>query len=393
MNIIDIFCGCGGLTEGFLSTKKFNTLAIIDWDKPSLDTLKHRMKTKWGYSNIEDISIHYDIQNIQKLINGFNDELYGKSQGLNKILGNNKVDLIVGGPPCQAYSLAGRVRDKNGMKDDYRNYLFESFVKLVSIYKPKAFIFENVLGMLSAKPGDILITDRIREAFNKAGYEISEDLRREAVFNMSYYGIPQERKRVIIFGVKKSQKSNISLFYENLRNKEKLEQEPLKNYLKGLPKFRPVSFNENLYTYKSIDKNNLKNHIPRKQSKRDVEIFKILTKDIETEKYEYISTQERIDLYKKFTGRKTNFFKHNVLKYDKPSNTIPAHLYKDGLRHIHPDSKQARTITPREAALIQSFPNDFEFLGSQTDQFKMIGNAVPPRFSKLIAETLLNLFN
>ena len=177
MNIIDIFCGCGGLTEGFLSTKKFNTLAIIDWDKPSLDTLKHRMKTKWGYSNIEDISIHYDIQNIQKLINGFNDELYGKSQGLNKILGNNKVDLIVGGPPCQAYSLAGRVRDKNGMKDDYRNYLFESFVKLVSIYKPKAFIFENVLGMLSAKPGDILITDRIREAFNKVCYEISEDLR------------------------------------------------------------------------------------------------------------------------------------------------------------------------------------------------------------------------
>ena len=81
------------------------------------------------------------------------------------------------------------------------------------------------------------------------------------------------------------------------------------------------------------------------------------------------------------------------MKYDKPSNTIPAHLYKDGLRHIHPDSKQARTITPREAALIQSFPNDFEFLGSQTDQFKMIGNAVPPRFSKLIAETLLNLFN
>lgn len=392
MNIIDIFCGCGGLTEGFLSTKKFKTLAVIDWDKPSLDTLKLRMKTKWGYSNIDNISIYYDIRNIQKLINGFDDEFYGKNEGLKKILSDEKIELIIGGPPCQAYSLAGRVRDKNGMKDDYRNYLFESFVKLVSVYKPKAFIFENVQGILSAKPGDILITDRIRDAFDRVGYVISEDLRNEAVFDMSYYGIPQERKRVIIFGVKRGQKSKISTFYKNLRSKEQHEQETLEKYLVDLPKFKPVKFSENLYSYKPIDNNYLNNHVPRRQSIRDVEIFKILTKDIENQKYEYSSSQARIELYEKFTGRKTNFFKHNVLKYDKPSNTIPAHLYKDGLRHIHPDSKQARTITPREAAIIQSFPNDFQFLGSQSDQFKMIGNAVPPKFSKLIADTLLNLF-
>ena len=93
------------------------------------------------------------------------------------------MDFIIGGPPCQAYSLAGRVKDKNGMRDDYRNYLFESFVELVKIYKPKGFIFENVLGILTAKPGGKLITERIKN-FEEIGYSISVNLREDAVFNM-----------------------------------------------------------------------------------------------------------------------------------------------------------------------------------------------------------------
>ena len=217
MNIVDLFCGCGGLTEGFLTTRKFTTLAIVDWDKPSLETLKNRMKTKWNYDNIDDISIHFDLQKIDQLQDGFSDEIYGESKGLKSIVGNKKVDLIIGGPPCQAYSIAGRVQDKNGMKEDYRNFLFESFVKLVDIYKPKAFIFENVMGILSAKPGDQLITDRIYKAFDKIGYTISDDLRKDALFDMSYYGIPQERKRVIIYGVPSKKSEKITEFYRELR--------------------------------------------------------------------------------------------------------------------------------------------------------------------------------
>ena len=393
MNIIDLFCGCGGLTEGFLATKKFRTLALIDWDKPSLETLIKRMETKWDYKNVKDISIHYDLQKIKEILYGFEDSFYGNSNGLDYIIKKRKVDFIIGGPPCQAYSFAGRVKDKNGMRDDYRNYLFESFVELVKIYKPKGFIFENVLGILTAKPGGKLITERIIKSFEEIGYSISVNLREDAVFNMAHFGIPQERKRVIIFGVPKTDDKKISEFYSSLRIHESKEKEILKGHLNGLPKFSPVKSKNNLYEYKTNKPDLIKNHIPRKHNKRDIEIFKILTRDIEDKLFKYESTESRIKLYKKHTGKKSNFHKHHVLRLDKPSNTIPAHLYKDGLRHIHPDSKQARSITPREAAIIQSFPNDFEFLGSQTDQFKMIGNAVPPKFSKLMADTLLNLFS
>ena len=127
------------------------------------------------------------------------------------------VDGVIGGPPCQAYSFAGRVKDKNGMRDDYRNYLFESFVELVKIYKPKGFIFENVLGILTAKPGGKLITERIIKSFEEIGYSISVNLREDAVFNMAHFGIPQERKRVIIFGVPKTDDKKISEFLPKVK--------------------------------------------------------------------------------------------------------------------------------------------------------------------------------
>ena len=136
-----------------------------------------------------------------------------------------------------------------------------------------------------------------------------------------------------------------------------------------------------------------KNHEPRKHSERDIEIFKMLTEDILSGAEKYISSKALIQLYKEKTGKDSKFHKYNVIREDKPSNTIPAHLYKDGLRHIHPDPKQARTITVREAARIQTFDDDFEFLGSRGDQYKMIGNAVPPQFSKIIAETVALMFS
>ena len=150
INVIDLFSGCGGLTDGFLQTGKYKTLAAVDWELPTIQTLKKRLSLKWNYDlSLENI-IHFDIQRTEELINGFNDPTYGKNKGLDKIIGFKNVDLIIGGPPCQAYSIAGRVRDKNGMQDDYRNFLFESYVKIVSHYQPKAFVFENVEGILSA---------------------------------------------------------------------------------------------------------------------------------------------------------------------------------------------------------------------------------------------------
>lgn len=394
LNVIDLFAGCGGLTDGFLQTGRFNTLAAVDWEYPTVQTLKKRLITKWNY-DFDDVNVlHFDIQRTYELINGYNDPVFGVSEGVDSLIKNKTVDLILGGPPCQAYSIAGRVRDENGMQDDYRNYLFESYVKMVQHYQPKAFVFENVEGILSAKPGGIQIVDRIKSAFDEIGYEITNNLRTSALFDTSFYNVPQKRKRVIIFGVPKSEHSSriVRNFYAQLKGKASKSPMSSKTAFENLPKIFPCQ-NSAKHSH-SVKLNGVplpKNHEPRTHSNRDVEIFKLLTNDIKSGEEKYTSSQALIQLYKEKTGKDSNFHKYHVIREDKPSNTIPAHLYKDGLRHIHPDPEQARSITVREAARIQSFDDDFEFLGSKGDQYKMIGNAVPPKFAKIIAETVFEV--
>lgn len=396
INIIDLFAGCGGLTDGFLQTNFFNTLAAVDWEFSAVKTLKNRLITKYNYSidTVEKKILYFDIQNIDKLLYGYNDEKYGKSDGFKNIIGTNKVDLIIGGPPCQAYSIAGRVRDNNGMKDDYRNFLFESYIKIVSYTKPKFFIFENVEGILSAKPGNILITDRIRDSFFKIGYDIPNNLRETALFDLSYYGVPQKRKRIIIFGVRKDLgKEKIDLFYDKLKSFKNEYITNADTALNHLPKLYPLQSDlEKRTSHQAAEKHFFKNHEPRFHNQRDIDIFNILTKDIEDKVFKYLTAESLKKLYEEKTGKKSNFHKYNVIKKHLPSNTIPAHLYKDGLRHIHPDSNQSRTITVREAARLQSFDDDFEFLGTKGDQYKMVGNAVPPEFARQIAESIIPFF-
>ncbi len=394
INVIDLFAGCGGLTDGFLQTGKYHTLAAVDWEFPTVETLKNRLEQKWEYDLNKNNILHFDIQRTEELINGFNDSVYGSSVGLDKLIETNNVDLIVGGPPCQAYSIAGRVRDENGMQDDYRNFLFESYVNLVDHYKPTAFVFENVEGILSAKPGGISIVKRIKKAFNEIGYEITNDLRNNALFDTSYFNVPQKRKRVIIFGVPKNEesKNKINSFYSKMKSKASREPLNSKTAFEYLPKIFPDP--NNLKHSHSVKLNGVplpKNHEPRKHSNRDIDIFKLLAEDIKSGRELYTSSKALIELYKQRTGKDSNFHKYHVIREDKPSNTIPAHLYKDGLRHIHPDPEQARSITVREAARLQTFDDDFEFLGSRGDQYKMIGNAVPPAFSKIIAETVVEV--
>lgn len=395
INVIDLFAGCGGLTDGFLQTGKYNTLAAVDWELPTVQTLKKRLNKKWNYDLDRNNILHFDIQRTDELIYGYEDSKFGKSEGLDNIVGDKNVDLIVGGPPCQAYSMARRVRDKNGMQDDYRNFLFESYVKMVNHFQPKSFVFENVEGILSAKPGEISIVKRVRQAFEEIGYEITENLRENALFDTSYYNVPQKRKRVIIFGVHKNENSTkqVRRFYSLMKQKASLEPLNSKVAFENLPKIYPSKLNhKHSHTVKLNGVASPNNHEPRMHSERDIEIFKMLTEDILSGTEKYISSKALIQLYKEKTGKDSKFHKYHVIREDKPSNTIPAHLHKDGLRHIHPDPNQARTITVREAARIQTFDDDFEFLGSRGDQYKMIGNAVPPQFSKVIAETVCEIF-
>lgn len=403
LNTIDLFAGCGGLTDGFEQSNFYNTLACVEWEKMPCLTLSKRLKEKWSL-DAEKIVIRFDIQRIEELFNGWqNDENFGKHEGLLSIVGEKKVDLIVGGPPCQAYSIAGRIRDENGMNDDYRNFLFESYIKVVDKFRPKAFIFENVEGLLSAKPGGIPIVERITKAFSEIGYDISHDLRRFALLDCSKFGVPQVRKRVIILGLNREAiKDNPQIalydFYKvilkkYLSTKIFSVRDAIEDMPKMFPVENPIKKNGQLCTYTQEAPPQYFNNICRNHNKRDVEIFRMLAEDIESGRNKYVKSETLKNLYTELTGRVSNVHKYHVLRWDKPSNTIPAHLYKDGLRHIHPDSQQARSITIREAARLQTFADDFQFLGSQQDQFKMIGNAVPPKLAKSIALSIKDFFD
>ena len=203
IKMIDLFAGCGGLEDGFMQSGHYIDVAAVEWLKPQVNTLVNRLKTKWNVSDAEKRVMHFDIQREEELFGGWSDEVFGESDGLDHFVDEAEgIDIIIGGPPCQAYSVAGRVRDENGMRDDYRNYLFESYINVLERYTPKAFLFENVPGILSAKPGDRPIIEIIQERFEAVGYHIMKDLSK-AIIDFTEYGVPQNRKRVIIFGVRK----------------------------------------------------------------------------------------------------------------------------------------------------------------------------------------------
>lgn len=399
-NYIDLFAGCGGLSEGFEKSKKFKGVSFVEWEKFPCETLVERLKTKWGYNNANEIVIRFDIQRTEELLNGWkNDVEFGTGKGLKKIIGDKKIDLVIGGPPCQAYSIAGRVRDNNKMNDDYRNYLFESYLEVVKKFNPKLIVFENVEGILSAKPGGISIIDRIAKSFHKLGYDISTDLRNDAMFNVSEYGIPQNRKRIIILGVSKKYFGNktqqiLRDFYTEIIPLYKVNaKRTVKETIGDLPKLLPLKNPTNKLSHQIHSNSNFLNHTPRFHSQRDIKIFSELAKDVKNGSKKYPDVFSLIQLYKKVTGKESKFHKYNVLDENKPSNTIPAHLYKDGLRHIHPDPIQGRSITVREAARIQTFSDDMKFIGSMGEQYKMIGNAVPPLFSEIISNGIIHIFN
>ena len=401
LNTLDLFAGCGGLTEGFLQSGHYHTLAAVEWDTAPSATLRHRLRTAWGYKKADAAVIRFDIQRTDELIWGFNDAVYGSHVGLQKLIGNRTVDVIIGGPPCQAYSLAGRIRDEHGMRNDYRNYLFESYIKIVRHFKPKFFVFENVVGLLSAAPDGGLITERIYKAFRDAGYIVTPNFK-EALFDVADFGIPQHRKRVIILGVSEECfgaecTQMLADFYDVIMPSSRKPIRTVFDAIMDLPPLYPLTIAQKIGGVKVShvqEKGQLvKNHTPRFHNLRDIGVFQFLAEDIKSKKCEYVSIDRLKQLYTEVTGKKSNIHKYYVLRENEPSNTIPAHLYKDGMRHIHPDPKQARSITPREAARIQTFPDDFEFLGSSMAQYKMIGNAVPVDFANIVAEALFDLYS
>ncbi|SHH94692.1 DNA (cytosine-5)-methyltransferase 1 [Chryseobacterium oranimense] len=409
LKFIDLFAGAGGLSEGFVRAG-FKPVAHVEMNKDACDTLRTRTAFHWlkeegriseYYDYLHGITTRKELWSkipdhlIKSVINT---EISEKSlptifEHIDEELGSSKVDLVIGGPPCQAYSVAGRVR--KDMTDDPRNHLYKHYVEFLKKYQPKMFVFENVPGILSANNGHYLqlIFDAVREA----GYELDKK-----VLNAQDFGVLQDRKRVIIIGWKNNLEIEYPQFY-------KVEQrfEVAKHLFSDLPKIKsgqgewgvsPYIQDTNDYLKASGIRNGIEfttQHISRFNNENDLEIYRIAVDKWvnEGKRLNYAELPPRLI---KHNNTKTFTNRFQVVNHKGVSHTVVAHICADGHYYIHPDIIQNRSITVREAARIQSFPDDYFFESNRTAAYKQIGNAVPVLMAEGIAKeikTLKNVFN
>lgn len=405
LNYIDLFAGAGGLSEGF-TREGFNPVAHVEMNPDACRTIETRiayqyLKANGGEDRYYDylkgkITREEFLSEIPDEIKEsvINSEISPASinsifEKIDALIDSENVDLIIGGPPCQAYSVVGRARDTNKMVDDPRNYLYKDYVKFLKKYQPKMFVFENVPGIFSASNGEHF--DKIKKAIKSAGYKFDYK-----TLNSKDFGVLQDRKRVILIGWRK----DLNFSYPDFR--------PInhsftvkKDLFSDLPELQNGSGTMGITWYKKDTTDYLKTtgirngiefttqHISRPNNENDLEIYRIAAKLMkEGKRLQYNELPERLIKHKNrnvFTNR------FQVVKGDGISHTVVAHIAMDGHYYIHPDITQNRSITVREAARIQSFPDDYFFEGSRTAAFKQIGNAVPPLMAAEIAKVIKKL--
>ncbi len=405
MNYIDLFAGAGGLSEGFIR-EGFTPLSHVEMNKEAADTLKTRQAFHYLNDN-NNVAEYYaylkgeitrdDLWSCvptELMASIINAEITKKTIGnifntIDEQIGSKKVDAIIGGPPCQAYSLVGRSRDPNRMSGDKRNYLFRHYAEFLVRYKPKYFVFENVLGLLTA--GNKKYLNEMLSLFEEIGYSASCK-----VLNTEDYGVLQKRRRVIIIGRKGKTKFEFPEL-DVIDNKWQIK----KDLLVDLPNLEPgqemkiARYTKRINQYHQLSKirNGLDfttQHITRNHNERDLEIYSIAID-------KWLNNQERLkynDLPKRLQSHNnTEAFldRYKVVDPYGHSHTVVAHISKDGHYYIYPDEKQVRSISVREAARIQSFPDDFFFEGGRTAAYKQIGNAVPPLMAEALAKTISQL--
>jgi DNA (cytosine-5)-methyltransferase 1 len=406
MNFIDLFAGAGGLSEGFIRSG-FNPIAHVEMNKDACDTLRTRAVYHWLIKNGKQKKYYSYLKDERKDKENFwflapdeirnsviNSEISDSSiegifSKIDNLANGKEIDVIIGGPPCQAYSVAGRARDPKGMKEDPRNFLYKHYVKFLERYQPKMFVFENVPGILSANNGEFL--NKIFEAVKEAGYNLA--IPPNKYLNAKDFGVLQDRKRVIIVGWKKEMNLNYPDFIKQENNFQIQE-----DLFADLPKLKTgegtlgaVNYaNETTeYLKQSKIRNGLDyvtQHIVRPNNENDLEIYKIAVDEWDNgRRLNYATLPKRLIKHNNLHSFTNRF---QVVNGRGISHTVVAHIAMDGHYYIHPDKDQNRSISVREAARIQSFPDDFFFEGSRTAAFKQIGNAVPPLMAQKIADKI-----
>lgn len=429
---IDLFAGAGGLSEGFIQAG-FNIIGAIEKERWACETLKtrhiyHHLKDinqldkywEYCYNTLSPYEISENREKIYQKNPGLKEKIentvwqieFGNSQKEKNVYSatyiiklleqsskfhNSEIKFILGGPPCQAYSIVGRSRMGEAVRNDRRNYLFKYYYEVVKHCRPDFFLFENVPGIITANDG--LIFRMIQEDFDKIGYDFLTGRNKNINKNIhvaSNFGVAQNRKRFIFIGIKRGVEIEyplLSLFSPNgkISTRNAIGDLPFLKAADGHDHgLKPYSTNVSLSKYQGDMRNGsngIMNHKARPLNKwYDREIYSLaIRKAKQNQVLNYSELPSQLKTHKNEKHFEDRFKVH---WWDKIPHTIVAHLSKDGHYNIHPDIRQLRSITVREAARIQSFPDNFKLEGSRTAQFVQIGNAVPPLMSNTFAKAL-----
>ena len=401
--MIDLFAGAGGLSEGFVQAG-FDPIAHIEMDRDACDTLRTRCCYHY-LRNKNKLDIYYSYLKgeisrdklyksvpswvIDAVINVEISDNTIKSTfaKIKELSANRGIDLIIGGPPCQAYSLLGR-HDKK-MEDDPRTRLYLQYGKFLAEFKPKGFVFENVPGLLSAKKGEHF--KNLREYFDSLGYNVHYKM-----LDASDYGVLQVRKRLIIVGWQKEHDygyPDIPINKASVAVNDILNDLPL---LKAGDVLQVAPYRQSANEYLLVsgirDKDEVfvTQNITRPINTNDAAIYAYAIKAWNDKHIRVKYTDLPVEL-KTHKNEESFLDRFKVVDGNGLSHTLVAHLAKDGHYFIHPNINYCRSISIREAARLQSFPDNYFFEGSRSAKFKQIGNAVPPLMAKTIATTIFQM--
>lgn len=365
--VLDLFCGAGGMSLGFEMAGYHIGLGV---EKEELPFQTHRL-------NFSGQCHKRDIRDITA------PKTFVRDHGL------DRVDVVIGGPPCQGFSRVGRGKIRSLKRDsayihDPRNQFYKEFVRFVEAIRPSHFVMENVPDLQYYLDGDEPLLQKALRRFEDLGYTV--DWR---VLEAHHYGVPQTRRRLFIVGVLEGQGVP---WPEETHEKKPVTVWQAISDLPVVPHGHrqdemPYKPSRGLSRYQRLMRQGsngvLYNHQTRWHNEQDLEAFAWLS---EGDKY--------ADLPDKYKRYRDDIFKDKYWKLyrDRPSWTVEAHIGKDSYRHIYPSrdggSHPARTISVREAARLQSFPDRFRFCGPFTRQFMQIGNAVPPLLARAVAEAI-----